>query len=426
LQPSAFVFSTGSPDGRIATISEPSNAHNSHVEFESADDFVLNTETVIQHASFTGLLTGGATLADVRNVIVEIYRVFPNDSNLSRTPQVPTRVNSPADNALDSFDSRVGDLHFQSQLLSASFTAQNSVSSANEIGVHSGGNGQATGKEVEFDVTFNAPLDLPAGHYFFVPQVGLSKQAPAGADFLWLSAPRPIVPPGTPFPAGTTDLQSWMRDGPGIAPDWLRIGADIIGGTTFNGSFSLSGHTVRPEITSLSQTSAAEGSADLTLTINGSNFTNLSTVLINGLDPLATRFVNAGQLQAIIPASFLAEEGKFQISVVDGLNGLSHSATFHVTDNVPAVTASATQGQIFQEITLNGQVIDQANEGHRVRIDWGDGHVQVLHLGVSAGGQFAVNHTFAPSKHLHHDTIVVTALDNEGVASAPLTFDVIV
>ena len=61
LQPSAFAFGTGVPDGRVATIAEPANAHNSQVEFESADDFVLGSETLIQHASFTGLLTGGAT-----------------------------------------------------------------------------------------------------------------------------------------------------------------------------------------------------------------------------------------------------------------------------------------------------------------------------------------------------------------------------
>src|SRR6516162_8835998 len=129
LQPSAFVFSTGSPDGRIATISEPSNAHNSHVEFESADDFVLNTETVIQHASFTGLLTGGATLKDVSDVFLTIYRVFPNDSDIGRTsgaptfstPEVPTRVNSPADNEIENFDSAAGDLRFHSRLLSTSF-----------------------------------------------------------------------------------------------------------------------------------------------------------------------------------------------------------------------------------------------------------------------------------------------------------------
>jgi hypothetical protein len=49
---------------------------------------------------------------------------------------------------------------------------------------------------------------------------------------------------GTPFPAGTTDLQAWIRNA-NLAPDWLRIGADIIGGTnTFNMTFSLSGYTI--------------------------------------------------------------------------------------------------------------------------------------------------------------------------------------
>jgi hypothetical protein len=426
LQPSVFLFSTGTPDGRVATISEPPNAHNAQVEFESADDFVLNSETVINRASFTGLLTGGANLKDVNNVFLTIYRVFPNDSDLTRTPQVPTRNNSPADNEIDNFDSAAGDIHFHSRLLSTSFAAQNSVSSVAKIAVNSKGDGQATGDEVQFDVNFDAKLDLPAGHYFFVPKIGLNDSAPAGADFLWLSAPRPIAAPGTPFPAGATDLQSWMRSTPGIGPDWLRIGADVIGGTTFNGSFSLSGQTVPPHITSLSQSSVAEGSPDLTITINGSNFTNLSTVVIDGLQPLVTTFVNVGQLKATIPADFLAEEGSFKLSVFDGQSAFSNAKTFKVTESVPEVTASATQGQIFQQIVLSGQVIDSALEAHQVRIEWGDGQVQVIDLGANSGGQFSVTHTFAQPGHVRQDTITVTALDDEGVAGTPLKIDVVV
>ena len=55
-------------------------------------------------------------------------------------------------------------------------------------------------------------------------------------------------PGTTPFPAGVTDLQAWTRDAM-LDPDWLRVGTDIVGGTTpptFNTAFSLEG-TIIPE-----------------------------------------------------------------------------------------------------------------------------------------------------------------------------------
>jgi hypothetical protein len=220
-----------------------------------------------------------------------------------------------------------------------------------------------------------------------------------------------------------------MRFDPGLAPDWLRVGQDVIGGnpaTTFNASFSLSGHLVSPHITSLSQASAPEGSNDLTITITGSAFTSNSTVLIDGLTPLVTRFVSSNQLTAVIPAGFLAEEGHFHLSVLDSQSGASNAKAFHVTESVPQLNADVSQGLTFQQITLSGQVTDQAIEDHRVRINWGDGTTQVVDLGVSSSAPFSVSHTFAASRHLHHDTITVTALDDEGTTSAPLKFDVIV
>ena len=70
-----------------------------------------------------------------------------------------------------------------------------------------------------------------------------------GAQFYWLSASRPITGAGTtPFPVGVTDLQAWTRD-EALDPDWLRVGTDIVEGTTpptFNTAFSLDG-TVLPE-----------------------------------------------------------------------------------------------------------------------------------------------------------------------------------
>jgi IPT/TIG domain len=433
VQLSVFTFSTGAPDGKIATISEPASAHTSKVEYESADDFALDTETRIEKASFTGLLTGGVTPKDVKSVDVEIYRVFPFDSDVGRTSgpptfstsKVPTRVNSPSDNAFDTRESH--QLKFKTLVLSPTFAAANSVSSASKISVASGGNGPVTGEEVQFNVTFKKPFDLPAGHYFFVPQVGLSDKAPSGGDFLWLSAPRPIVPPGTPFPAGVTDLQSWMRDDPPLAPDWLRIGTDIVGGgMTFNASFSLSGQTVKPKITSLSPTSVVEGSPDLTITINGNNFTTHSTVLVNGKQPLTTTFVSANQLKATIPAALLAEDGHLKLSVEDTENGRSNAKKFTITESIPTLTASVKQGQTAQQFTVSGQVTDQVTEDHRVRIRWGDGTEDVVDLGVGTGGPFSVSHTYAPSKHPHHKTIVVSVLDDKDAPVASQKFDIIV
>src|SRR5262245_37344544 len=250
-QPSQLRIDTGLPDGRIATISEPPNAHNSQVEFETGDDFVLPSATHILNASFTGLLTGGATPADLDNVVVEIYRVFPNDSDVSRTSgpptfstdRVPTRVNSPSDVAFQSRDSAAQELAFQTTVLDANFSVDASVADPDHIAVNSGGNGPVTGEEVRFDVKLVVPFDLPADHYFFVPQVAPSDTAPDGADFLWLSAPRVPAAPSPNKPPPPPDLQSWMRDDPPLAPDWLRIGTDIIGGTTFNASFSIYGVT---------------------------------------------------------------------------------------------------------------------------------------------------------------------------------------
>jgi hypothetical protein len=235
--PTAFAFSTGLPDGRMATASRPALA--GQAEIESADDFILSSETVLTQATFTGLLPRNFSTSDVRDLRVEIYRVFPFDSNTTRTPHVPTRTNSPADVEFTDRDSLAGNLRFGTDLLNPYFTAANSVVN----GIHpkpfqtTNGEGPVSGKEVRFDVTFSTPFDLPAGHYFIVPQVSLHK-----GNFLWLSAPSKQF-------AG--DLQEWIRND-ALQPDWLRVGTDIVGGATpptFNASFSLGGHTVTPTFT---------------------------------------------------------------------------------------------------------------------------------------------------------------------------------
>jgi hypothetical protein len=86
-----------------------------------------------------------------------------------------------------------------------------------------------------FSAAFTTPFNLPAGHFFLVPQVEVTN---ANGEFFWLSAPGPTGPP---------DLQEWIRN-EDLAPDWLRVGTDIVGGGAaapkFNTSFSLTGTTI--------------------------------------------------------------------------------------------------------------------------------------------------------------------------------------
>jgi hypothetical protein len=250
----ALLFSTGNPDGLMATASRPDTAVSPVPpnEIESADDFILSNETKITSATFTGLLPSGAPLGNVTSVVVEIYRVFPKDSANPPDGRVPTRVNSPSDVAFESRASADNTLNFSGTILSASFTAANSVLN----GIHplpnvtTGGEGAVTGEEVQFTVNFTSPFDLPADHYFFVPQVALSS-----GNFFWLSAANPIVGGTGPF---TPDLQEWIRNS-ALEPDWLRVATDIVGTAppVFNATFSLTGDVVVPEPGSLSLLGAA-------------------------------------------------------------------------------------------------------------------------------------------------------------------------
>ncbi len=228
-----FTFTTGSPDGRIGLASRPAGLAG--IEIETADDFILSSQTIITSATFTGLVPSGLPLTGITFAGIELYRVFPADSG-PFDGLVPTRTNSPSDAAFASRDSTAGDLTFTRTLVSPSFTASNSIVN----GIHrslmpaTGGEGAVTGEEVTINVTFTNPFVLDPGHYFFKPEAGLTS-----GTFLWLSTARP-------GPIFVGDLQAWIRD-QNLDPDWLRAGTDIVDGATpptFNAAFSLNGTTV--------------------------------------------------------------------------------------------------------------------------------------------------------------------------------------
>jgi hypothetical protein len=82
------LTSKPNPDGKMATASRPGTPGK--FEIESADDFALTSETSLTSATFTGLLPTGSALSNIKDVDVEIYGVFPVNSNVGRTSGSPT------------------------------------------------------------------------------------------------------------------------------------------------------------------------------------------------------------------------------------------------------------------------------------------------------------------------------------------------
>ncbi|HEX9161048.1 MAG TPA: putative Ig domain-containing protein [Thermoanaerobaculia bacterium] len=391
----AFTFSTGSPDGRMATASRPATAGK--IEIESADDFIISgCATSITSASFFGLITGGVPLSSITQVVVEMYRVFPLDSDTVRTPQVPTRANSPSDVALDVRDSGAGGLTFTVSTVAATFTAGNSVLN----GIHpiptqtTNGEGAVTGQEVMITVNFPTPFVLPPNHYFFVPQVAVT-----GGEFYWLSAPKPIV--AAPF---NPDLQSWIRNAP-LAPDWLRVGTDIVGGATpptFNAAFSLTGSTV-PIVITPTSASPLNG-------VEGAPISSTTFTATGGVAPFA--FSEAGALPAgvtLTSAGVLsgtpAEEGSFPITVmVTDAAGCTDTLayTIHVADAALTLTMTSftfTAGSPFTGAVAAFHDANTASPASdfTATINWGDGATSAGTIISTGGGNFSVSgtHTFA-------------------------------
>jgi hypothetical protein len=86
-----------------------------------------------------------------------------------------------------------------------------------------------------------------------------------------------------------------------------------------------------PSLSSLSPSSAAAGSPDLQIKVNGSGFTSASFVEWNG-EPLAVAFVGGGQLIALVPAADLLASGSATVDVNNPApgGGVSKTLTFTV------------------------------------------------------------------------------------------------
>jgi hypothetical protein len=132
--------------------------------------------------------------------------------------------------------------------------------------------------------------------------------------------------------------------------------SDALSGTLTNG-FTVNNPV--PTITTLSPTSGLAGGAQFTLTVNGTNFVNGSTVQWNG-SARTTTYVNTTQLTAIILVADIAAAGTIPVTVVNAApgGGTSNAVNFQVNNPVPTITtlsptSGLTGGPQFT-LTVNG------------------------------------------------------------------------
>lgn len=116
-----------------------------------------------------------------------------------------------------------------------------------------------------------------------------------------------------------------------------------------------------PALVSIAPASASAGGASFTLTANGNNFINGAVINWNGT-ALATNFISATQLTAIVPAANIAAAGTANVTIFTPApgGGTSSSATFTITtvSTAKKFLFDASQGETAGNADW---VIDQDN-----------------------------------------------------------------
>ncbi len=132
-----------------------------------------------------------------------------------------------------------------------------------------------------------------------------------------------------------------------------------------------------PTITSLSPNTAVAGSANLVVTITGTQFLTGAAVTVNGTSQAAT-FVSATQLTTTLTAAQLSAPATLSLVVVNPDGGTSNAAIFTVTTQLPQVTPTTIDfGNQTVEVASTPQVVTLSNTT--------GGDLSVLFIGISNG-----------------------------------------
>lgn len=149
-----------------------------------------------------------------------------------------------------------------------------------------------------------------------------------------------------------------------------------------------------PTIASMAPTTAAQGSVQQDVYLNGSNFLSTETVVVGGI-PVPTTFLNTTLLRATIPAAQLAQAGAFQVRIQMQNGSLSPLAPSDLTvfAKRPVVVASSpdsvTPSGAGANVGLTGGYFSASTsvtfDGQAVAASLGSGSTRQLTAAIPAG-----------------------------------------
>lgn len=179
-----------------------------------------------------------------------------------------------------------------------------------------------------------------------------------------------------------------------------------------------------PSIVSLNPNNLNAGSAGFTLIVTGANFTNNSVVQWNGV-ARPTTFINAGEVQVIIPAGDVAATGSAVVAVVNSTPVTSFSNARNFIINAPPTASSENIGGRITD--LNGLPLAKifvtlTHTDGTVQTISTDGNGNYLFQNIPVGATYVLspssqNYTFTPNARVFTLLETQTDLDFTGAAA---------
>ena len=207
-------------------------------------------------------------------------------------------------------------------------------------------------------------------------------------------------------------------------PATVAVFNPMPGGGTSSPALMFSCNNPFPATTSLSPTSAAVGSPAFTLTVNGSNFVQSSTVNWNG-SGLATTYVSATQLTATVPATDCVTISTNQVTVTNPTPGggtSSPALTLNCETRTPVMTSPTPSSTLAgSSVTFTWDPVYQAT-GYALWIGTtgtGSGSDNLYYSGQQASTVTSLTPSGLP---VNGETIYVRLIAYFGTASTFTTY----